>query len=265
VSAEPSSAARHGHPGVLAGRVALITGTGGGMGRVAAQRFSQEGAIVVGCDLDSERHLETVELVTAAGGTMTGGAPIDLGDPDQARAWVDAAYARHGRIDIVFNNASAARFGGIDELSVEDWHYTVRNELDLVFYVTKFAWPHLRINGGVVINTASVAGMEGMRALGQTPHAATKGGVIALTRQLAVEGAAHNIRAVAISPGAIRTPPTEPMFADAAVRAAILDGQLVGRWGEPQDVIGLAVYLASDAASFITGANMVVDGGATSF
>ena len=251
--------------GAFTGRVVLITGTGGGMGRVAAQRFAQEGAIVVGCDLDAERHAETVELVREAGGTITGGAPVDLGDAEQAKAWVDEAFAEHRRIDVVFNNASAARFGTIDELTLDDWHYTVRNELDLVFYVTKFAWPYLRTRGGVVINTASIAGMEGMRALGQTPHSATKGAVIALTRQLAVEGAPHHIRAVAISPGAIRTPPTEPMFADDTIRNAVLDGQLVPRLGEPADVIDLAVFLASDAAAFITSTNVVVDGGATSF
>lgn len=200
--------------GSLAGKVALITGTGGGMGRVAAQRFAQAGAIVVGCDLDADAHAQTVSLVEGAGGRITGGAPVDLGDPEQARTWVEAAAAEHGRIDIVFNNASAARFGGIEELSLDDWRFTVRNEIDLVFYVTKFAWPHLRVRGGVVINTGSIAGMLGSRVVGQTPHAATKGAVIALTRQLAVEGAEHGIRAVSISPGAIETPPTAPLFAD---------------------------------------------------
>jgi meso-butanediol dehydrogenase/(S,S)-butanediol dehydrogenase/diacetyl reductase len=247
----------------LRGRVALITGTGGGMGRVAAQRFAEEGAIVVGCDLDAERHAETVALVEQAGGQMTGGAPVDLGDPDQARAWVDEAFAAHGRIDIVFNNASAARFGGIEEIPLEDWHFTIRNELDLVFYVTKFAWPHLRVNGGVVINTGSIAGLKGTRVLGQTPHSATKGAVIALTRQLAVEGSEHGIRAVSISPGAIETPPTAELFADETARGMLLGAQLVKRVGQPQDIVEMAVFVASDAAGFMTGVNLVVDGGAT--
>lgn len=245
-------------------RVVLITGTGGGMGRVAAQRFAEQGAVVVGCDLDVERHAETLAIVEQAGGKISGSAPVDLGDPEQARAWVDEAAARHGRIDVVFNNASAARFGGIEELPLDDWHFTVRNELDLVFYVTKFAWPHLKVRGGVVISTGSIAGMMGSRVMGQTPHAATKGAVIALTRQLAVEGAEHGIRAVAISPGAIETPPTAPLFADPGARSALLGSQLVKRAGQPADIAEMAVFLASDAAGFVTGVNIIVDGGATS-
>lgn len=247
--------------GRLEGKVALITGTGGGQGRVAALRFAQEGAIVVGGDVKDEGSQETVAQVTAAGGQMTATAPLDLGDPDAARAWVDAAAREHGRIDIVYNNASAARFGAIDELSIEDWHFTIRNELDIVFYVTRAAWPHLRERGGVVVNIGSIAGMAGQRHTPQIAHSATKGAVIALTRQLAAEGAAHGIRVVCISPGAIETPGTAEFFAQPEVREALLAGQLIDRVGQPGDVVELAVHLASDAASFITGTNFVVDGG----
>jgi NAD(P)-dependent dehydrogenase (short-subunit alcohol dehydrogenase family) len=248
----------------MEGRVALITGTGGGQGRAAALAFAAEGAVVVGCDVDAESQAETGRLVGDAGGTMTGGAPVDLSDPDQAAAWVDEAHAQHGRIDVLYNNASAARFAPIPEMSTEDWRFTVGNELDLIFFATRAAWPHLvATGGGCIINTASVAGLRGSRETGLLAHAATKGAVIAMTRQMAVEGGPHGIRAVSISPGAVETPGTAAFFADPQIRAALVGHNLVPRPGVPMDVVALAVFLASDAASWVTGANFVVDGGMT--
>jgi NAD(P)-dependent dehydrogenase (short-subunit alcohol dehydrogenase family) len=247
--------------GRLEGKVALITGTAGGQGRVAAQRFAAEGATVFGCDLNETGNRETVSLVTGAGFDMTGAAPVDLGDPEQARQWVDEAASSGGHIDILYNNASAARFAPIPDMTIEDWQFTIRNELDLVFFATKFAWPHLAVRGGVIINTASVAGMKGVRVTPEVAHAATKGAIIAMTRQMAAEGAAHGIRAVSISPGPISTPATEEFFAIPEARDALLAGLLVSRLGQPDDVVELALFLASDAAGFITGNNIVVDGG----
>ena len=244
------------------GRVALITGTGGGQGRAAALRFADQGASVVGCDLKVEGNRQTVAMVKRAGGEMTGMEPVDLGDPDEAREWVEAAAAVYGRIDIVYNNAAFARAGTIDQFSVEDWRFTVRNELDLVFYVSKFAWPYLAERGGVIINTASTAGWIGTRALGMVAHTATKGAVIAMTRQMAVEGAAHGIRAVSISPGVIESPTTEELLSNPAARSALISANLIARVGQPEDVAALATFLASDDASFLTGSDFVADGGA---
>jgi meso-butanediol dehydrogenase/(S,S)-butanediol dehydrogenase/diacetyl reductase len=247
--------------GRLEGKVALITGTGGGQGRVAALRFAAEGAIVVGCDFNREAHEETAALMRAEGVTLYGEGAVDLGDHLQAKAWVDSAVAEHGRIDILYNNASAARFGAVADFSVEDWHYTIRNEIDLLFYTTKYAWHHLAEQRGVIINVSSTAAWGGSKVAGISAHAAAKGAVVSFTRQLAVEGAAVGIRAVSLSPGFIATPGTRAFLDNPKARAALLDGVLMDRPGEPEEVVAMAVFVASSEASFITGSDFVIDGG----
>jgi NAD(P)-dependent dehydrogenase (short-subunit alcohol dehydrogenase family) len=251
-------------PGRLDGKIALITGTGGGQGRAAALAFTAVGAKVVGCDLDATENDKTLELVHAAGGTMTAMGPVDLGDPDRSKQWFDEAAACYGGADIIYNNASAARFGPIFEMPIEDWQFTIRNELDIVFYGIRFGGPHLIARGGgVIINTASIAGMVAGQ-VPMAPHAAAKAGVIGLTRQAAVEGAPFGIRVVAISPGPIEVPMTIAQFKDhPEVRDALAATTLLNRWGQPDEIAKVAVFLASDDASYMTGSNVVVDGGHT--
>ncbi|MDB6062522.1 MAG: putative short chain dehydrogenase [Verrucomicrobiaceae bacterium] len=245
----------------LENRVALITGTGKGMGRAAALRFAAEGAWVIGCDLDAEANASTIADVQAAHGTMHGMTPVDLGDPVQARQWVADAVAIHGRIDILYNNASACRFVTIDQMTDDDWYFTTRNELDLVAHVTRAAWSHLCKNGGVIINTASVAGHGG--GVGGFCHSTTKAGVLAMTKVMAAEGAPHGIRAVSISPGMIETPGSADQLAMPGVRDMLMAHSLVKRIGRPEEIAGVAAFLASDEASFITGTDYLVDGGLT--
>ena len=249
--------------GRLDDKVALITGIGGGMGRAAALRFAAEGARVVGCDLFPEGAEETVRLVREAGGEITNFAPVELSHAQQAAEWVDAAAAVYGGFDILYNNASSPRFGAIDEISVEDWDFVIDNELNLVFYATRAAWPHLkRRGGGVVLNVGSIAGTRGVEFMPQNAHGTAKAGVINLTQQLAVEGGPHRIRAVCVSPGFTVTPSTAWLveggpqpFKDNIARSPL------GRVGQPDDVVNAALFLASDEASWITGVNLVVDGG----
>jgi NAD(P)-dependent dehydrogenase (short-subunit alcohol dehydrogenase family) len=247
----------------LQGKVALITGTGGGQGRSAAVLFASEGATVVGCDLKAEGSEETLELVTQAGGDMTSTHPLDLGDSAATTAWVNDAADRYGGFDILYNNASLPKFAPVAEMSDDDWHYTIRNELHLVFYACRAAWPHLVARGGgSIINIGSISGMSSVPGTpGSFAHAATKGAVIALTRELALEGGPHGIRANSISPGPILTPATAPAFEQERFRVGWLAPLMIKRIGTPEDVAQCALYLASDESTFVTGANFVVDGG----
>jgi meso-butanediol dehydrogenase/(S,S)-butanediol dehydrogenase/diacetyl reductase len=252
--------------GRLANKVALVTGTGGGMGRAAAILFAQEGARVVGCDINPEASAQTVKLAHDADGEMTAMAPVDLGDPDAAADWVNDAAATYGGIDILYNNASAIRMAPIDKLSVEDWRFTLRNELDTVFYVTRAAWPHLIARGGgSIINVGSIAAIRGVEFIEQNAHSAAKAGCVALTLQFVAEGGKHGIRANTISPGLIHTPATDPVISNPPerFRRLVLDRIPLGRIGRPEDIAKVALFLASDESEWISGANIVVDGGLT--
>ena len=253
--------------GTLDGKVVLITGTAGGQGRVASLVFAREGARIVGCDIQVEANDETVELVRRAGGDMTGIAPVDLTDPEQARRMVEDAVAAYGGLDVVYNNAALPRFGPMPDFPVEDWRTTIAGELDIPFFVSKFAWPHLvRRGGGVIVNVGSMAGMIAGGVPPMVAHSAANAGVIGMTRQLALEGARHGIRAVAISPGPVLTPASERDLGDnQAVRDAITRKTLLKRFARPEEIVELAAFLASDRAAYITGANYAVDGGATAW
>jgi NAD(P)-dependent dehydrogenase (short-subunit alcohol dehydrogenase family) len=249
--------------GRLDGKIALITGTARGMGRSAALLFAAEGARVVGCDVLADEADETVALVREAGGEMVSMAPVDISTEEGARGWVDAAVAAYGGIDVLYNNASSPRVGPYTELTPADWHYTIRNELDIVHFVTTAAWPHfVERGGGCIINTASIAAVRGAAFFQQAAHGAAKGGVLAYTYHLAAAGGAHRIRANAILPGMIRTPSTEFLFhGPDAPSAKLAETNPLGRTGYPEDVAKLAVFLASDDAWYVNAAAIPVDGG----
>jgi NAD(P)-dependent dehydrogenase (short-subunit alcohol dehydrogenase family) len=249
--------------GWLDGKIALITRTARGQGRVACGVFAREGALVVGCDIRAADNEQTVRDVRLAGGQITGYAPVDLTDPAQVQRFVGEAATVYGGIDIVYNNAGAARFGPIDEMPIEDWRSTIAGELDSSYYVTRYAWPHLiSRGGGVVINVASMAGMIGFPSPPMAAHAAANAALIGFTRQLAVEGAPVGIRAVNISPGSIVTREAD---LDPETREAIASRTLLKRWGRPAEIVEVAAFLASDRASYITGANIPIEGGTTSW
>jgi len=224
----------------LDGKVALISGTGRGIGAAAATRFAAEGATVVGGDLPE----------------------LDVTDESSVERWVADAVAENGRIDVFYANAGAVRFGALEEQSFEDWRFTLSAELDSVFLCAKQAWPHLRASRGCVITIGSTAGLTGSLTNKRVAHTASKGGVVAVTRQLAAEGAPHGIRVNCISPGMIDTDGArENLLSDDHPMRLIARAIPLGRLGTPEDVVNLAVFLASDEAGYVTGANFVVDGG----
>ena len=245
--------------GRLIGKVALISGTGSGQGRAAAARFAQEGALVVGCDVNAAGNAETLDMVRALGLDMTELSPLDPALPGGATEWINRAVALHGRIDVLYNNAGASRHGAIESLSEEDWRFTMKNEIDIVFFPTQAAWPHLRHSHGVIISTGSVAGHLGIPT--QTAHCAGKAAVSALARSFAAAGAPDGIRSFAISPGPIMVEGGKKFYADPARVAAASASTLLGRMGEPAEVAGLACFLASDESSYMTGVDIPVDAG----
>jgi NAD(P)-dependent dehydrogenase (short-subunit alcohol dehydrogenase family) len=251
----------------LENKVVLVTGSARGLGRAAAEVFAREGGKVVGVDLNTKENNETIDLVRRRGGQMTGLAPVDLTDPAQVQQAVDAAADIYGGLDVIHNNAALIRFGPMPDFPVEDWRTTITGELDIPFYVSKFAWPHLVARGGgVIINVASMAGMIGGPTPPMVAHAAANAGIIGMTRQLALEGAPHGIRVVAISPGPTLTPLSDRDLGDnQAARDAITSKTLLKRFARPEEVVELAAFLASPRAAYITGANYPVDGGSTAW
>jgi NAD(P)-dependent dehydrogenase (short-subunit alcohol dehydrogenase family) len=249
--------------GRLDGKVTLITGTAGGQGAAAARLFTAEGATVIGCDIDAARAEAVAKEVRAAGGEMTSFAPVDLSDPDAAAAWIEDAVRFGGGIDVLYNNASTPHVGPFSEMTWENWRFTIRNELDLIFTVTSAAWPHLVARGGAtIINTASVSAYRGAQFVEQAAHGAAKGGVLAMTRHLAASGAPHGIRANSISPGLIITAQTAPFLDDPDHPIRVMaDTHPLGRLGQPEDVARVALFLASDDAAYLNAIDIVVDGG----
>lgn len=250
--------------GRLEGKVALVTGAGGGQGRMVSQLFAEAGAKVFASDVNGEA-LEATRAVLQQRGLSIDTAVVDAASEDQVSAWVAKAIETAGRIDILYNNGGHAHMAPFPELTLEQWRETLRLECDVVFVPSRAVWPHMVAQGaGSIVNIASCAGMSGAEDTGAAAHSTSKGGVIAFTRQLATEGAAHGIRVNSIAPGPIMTPSVKLGYDQVPGVRALFDTTVpLGRYGQPADVAYAGLFLASDEAAFITGVNLPVDGGST--
>lgn len=235
------------------------------MGRAAALLFASQGAKVIGCDINADKDAETLALVRSQGGEMESLSPCDLTQQDACEKLVEFALSKHGRIDVLYNNAAMAYFAWMDDIQNDVWYKTIDQELNLIFLLTRAAWPHLKKSRASVINCASVCGMISFATHPAIAHSAAKGGVIAMTKQLALEGRVHGIRANSVSPGLVETTQTVPLLKDESWAGPMLDKIMMRRFGKPEEIAAAAAFLASDESSYITGVNLPVDGGMTAW
>jgi NAD(P)-dependent dehydrogenase (short-subunit alcohol dehydrogenase family) len=191
--------------------------------------------------------------------------PCDLTQPDQCQALIDFAVDVYGGVDVLVNNAAKAYFNWIEDMSHEEWRQTMDVELNHLFYLTKAAWPHLKASRGVIVNIASASAWRTFKTLGAIAHSTAKNGVIAMTRHLALEGSAHGIRANSISPGLIMTQQTREQLNDQAWASYMIGRTMLGRFAEPSEIANVALFLASPESSYVTGADIAVDGGMTAY
>lgn len=246
----------------LKGKRVLLTGTAGGQGEAAQAMFAREGARIVGCDVQPGAAERTAAVLIADGFDVVGHT-VDLADPTAARQWVEEAAGSMGGIDVLYNNGAGYGFSPFADMTLELWRHVMSVELDIIFHTTQPAWKYLIKSGTAsIINTASMSAVRGIAPLGQAAHAAAKAGVIGLTKTLAAEGAVDGLRANAISPGFVKTPATDAAVGD-ELRNFQIGMHLLRRAGLGDDIAHLAVYLASDESSWVTGQNISVDGGVT--
>lgn len=243
----------------LQNKVAIVTGAGSGIGRAMAEVFAKEGAKVIVADYKAEGGQETVKNIVAAGGQAEF-VQADVSKSDEVEAMVKTAVEKFGGLDILVNNAGVALMADLASTTDEIWQKTIDVDLKGVFLGIKAAVPEMEKRGkGKIINTASIAGLVGFQGI--TAYCAAKGGVVNMTRELALDLASKKINVNAIAPGIIKTNMTTDILKDPKMAEGMLAQTPIGRLGEPEDIAYAALYLASNESDFVTGHTLVVDGG----
>ncbi len=251
----------------LAGKTTLVTGAGGSIGRAAAQLFAAEGASVAAVDIDNTAARETVRLIERDGGTALA-LTADVAAADQITMAVDRAAEVLGGLDVVYNNAGVGSKGSVADASESDWDRCFDVNVKGTFLTSRASIPYLRESvGGAIVNQASVAALVGVA--GMAAYGAAKGALVALTRSMAVDLAPLGIRVNVVCPGTVHTPLIEPLLRQRGKGDLELGMKMttvkypIGRLGTPMEIAQAALFLASDNASFVTGAVFTVDGGMT--
>lgn len=242
----------------LKGKVAFVTGGSQGIGAATAKRFAAEGATVVICGRRIEPLNQVAAEIVAAGGKAEA-VQADVGVEAQIVGAIEAAAARHGRLDIVVNNAAAFTWGALDAMSTEEWHANFTTSVDGTFWGTRTAMRLMKERGGAIVNLSSICGTLGTAMM--SGYSAAKAAIINFSRAAAVEGAPSNIRVNVVIPAIAETPATAGMLADDATRKSTEQLIPMGRVGHADELASAVLFLASDEASYVTGAALPVDGG----
>ena len=242
----------------LQGKVAFVTGGGSGIGAATVMRFAQEGAMVVICGRRREPLDEVAAAVLAAGGKAEA-VVADVSDEAGFTAALEAAAQRHGGLDILVNNAMAYTWGGIEDMSTADWHANFKTSVDGTFWGVRTAMRLMKAKGGAIVNVSSICGSLGTPWM--SGYSAAKAAIDNFSRAAAAEGAAHGIRVNVVIPAVVETPATAGMLSDEASRKNTEKLIPMGRVGQPEELANAILFLASDEASYITGASLPVDGG----